>query len=348
VSLRGLRGLAKQPAVHFLVLGGLLFLIRTTQKAPAPVVADDELLYREAVAAGLDRGSEVVSQRLIENMRFLEGDRNGKGRDGLYSEAVALGFDRTDPVVRRVLVEQMRLVAAAPGKPEVPTEAELEDYLRRHRERFRQPGEVRLSHVFLDADRRGAGLADDARRLLAQLREQRIAPEEAPALGDPFFPGHHPALSTPHDLAKIYGADFARAVAALPVGRWEGPVPSTYGLHLVWIHESRPGVPATLAEVRNQAVLGLANERREERLAAFLRAAREKRWAEGSSPLGGGGLEQGGGQEGGVASDRNLPASEALPDRGAPLLTSPLSQPPPPQGGGKGTPASKPAWEVAP
>jgi ABC-type multidrug transport system ATPase subunit len=53
-----------------------------------------------------------------------------------------------------------------------------------------------------------------------------------------------------------------------------------------------------------------------------------------SSPLGGGGLEQGGGQEGGVASDRNLPVSKPLPRGGAPLLTSPLSQPPPPQGGG--------------
>jgi amino acid adenylation domain-containing protein len=57
-------------------------------------------------------------------------------------------------------------------------------------------------------------------------------------------------------------------------------------------------------------------------------------WAEGSSPLGGGGLEQGGGQEGGVASRRNLPAFRSLPKGGAPLLTSPLSQPPPSQGGG--------------
>jgi hypothetical protein len=58
------------------------------------------------------------------------------------------------------------------------------------------------------------------------------------------------------------------------------------------------------------------------------------RLAAGSSPLGGGGLEQGGGQEGGVASDRDLPCSQALPEGGAPLLTSPLSQPPPSQGGG--------------
>jgi HAE1 family hydrophobic/amphiphilic exporter-1 len=59
------------------------------------------------------------------------------------------------------------------------------------------------------------------------------------------------------------------------------------------------------------------------------------RRAEASSPLGGGGLEQGGGQEGGVANGRDLHVSKALPEGGAPLLTSPLSQPPPSQGGGK-------------
>jgi len=272
----------KKPLVHFLILGGLLFLLRiAAMRAPEkPTAGDEELLYRAAVASGLDRGSEVVNQRLIDNMRFLEGGE-AKGRDGgrLYTEAVALGFDRTDPVVRRVLVEQMRLVAEAGGlsdpRPEAPTEAELADYLRRHQKRFRQPGQARLSHVFLDSDRRGAALEGDARRLLARLQAERVTPDAAPALGDPFFPGHHPALATPRDLAKIYGPAFARAVAGLPAGRWLGPVPSTYGLHLVWIHDSVPGAPATLKEVRNQVVLGLANERREARLAAFLRGARE-------------------------------------------------------------------------
>lgn len=267
----------RSPALHFVLLGGLLFLLRTgTEKAPAPVLEDEERLYRAAVAAGLDRGSPVVSQRLIENMRFLEGDPKRKAMDGgkLYAEAVSLGFDRTDPVVRRVLVEQMRLIAEAPGKPETLTEAELTDYLDRHRDRFRRPGLVRLTQVFLDADRRGATVEEDARRLLDRLRGEQVSPEEAPALGDPFLSGHHPALSSPRDLAKIYGPSFARDVAGLPAGRWAGPIPSTFGWHLVWVHESVPGEPATLAEVRNQVALGLANERREARLAAFL-AGRE-------------------------------------------------------------------------
>jgi hypothetical protein len=64
----------------------------------------------------------------------------------------------------------------------------------------------------------------------------------------------------------------------------------------------------------------------------------------GSSPLGGGGLEQGGGQEGGVANDHKRSISKALPEGGAPLLTSPLSQPPPSQGGGTHALGDRRAW----
>ena len=63
-----------------------------------------------------------------------------------------------------------------------------------------------------------------------------------------------------------------------------------------------------------------------------------------SSPLGGGGLEQGGGQEGGDPNSHKRLAPKVLPGGGAPLLTSPLSQPPPSQGGG--TP--RPHLQLAP
>src|SRR5205823_3225671 len=73
--------------------------------------------------------------------------------------------------------------------------------------------------------------------------------------------------------------------------------------------------------------LSLENDGPDLRILDLARAA-------GSSPLGGGRLEQGGGQEGGDSSGHKRLAPEVLPEGNAPLLTSPLSQPPPAQGGG--------------
>jgi hypothetical protein len=52
-------------------------------------------------------------------------------------------------------------------------------------------------------------------------------------------------------------------------------------------------------------------------------------------------LEQGGGQEGGAANDHKPSFPSVVPEVGAPLLTSSLSQPPPAQGGGKGAASEK-------
>jgi hypothetical protein len=236
----------------------------------------EEMLYREALAHGLDR-AEPVRQRLIQNMRFLQIDPGEKvGTEDLYHRAVEIGFDRTDPVVRRYLVEQMRLLARAGDRPDTFTDAVLKDYLQRNAERFSVPAFVRLSHVFLDADRRGEAIEKDARRLLARLRAGRISPEAAPELGDPFFPGHHPALAERTDLEKIFGPGFAAEAMALPENVWSGPLRSAYGLHLVWVHEIVPGELPRLADVRSRLALELAHERQEARLAAFLSAMRRR------------------------------------------------------------------------
>lgn len=287
-----LRALGRQPGLHFVILGGALFLLRSGLAAPpAPAPAsvsepvpeaiaepapptDDELLYREALRIGLDR-ELPARRRLIQNMRFLLADAEARD-DELYRQAREIGFHRTDPVVRRYMVERMRLLARAGRGPEVFTESELRRYLRQHRERFSIPTFVRLTHVFLSRGRRGATIAAQAHRLLETLRADRVPPAAAPAFGDPLPLGYHTGMVAASDLERIYGTGFAAEVTSLPVGAWSGPVESVQGLHLVWIHEAREAAPARLAEVRSQVVLALAEQRAEARLEEFLRRLRER------------------------------------------------------------------------
>lgn len=285
-----LRALSRQPGLHFVILGGALFLLRAglaTPPAPAPALpaagpevaaepapSDEELLYREALRIGLDR-ELPARRRLVQNMRFLLADAEA-GDDELYRQAREIGFHRTDPVVRRFMVERMRLLAGAGSGPEIFTEAELEGYLRQHQERFAIPTFVRLTHVFLAADHRGATIAPEARRLLDRLRAGPVPPAAGPALGDPFPLGHHTGVVAASDLERIYGAGFAAEVMSLPVGAWSGPIESSQGLHLVWIHQARRAKPATLADVRSRVILALTAEREEARLAELLRRLRKQ------------------------------------------------------------------------
>ncbi len=51
--------------------------------------------------------------------------------------------------------------------------------------------------------------------------------------------------STPEQLAKEFGPQFAVAVSKLKSGSWQGPIESGYGWHLVYVDSVIPGrIPA--------------------------------------------------------------------------------------------------------
>jgi len=313
-------GLFRQPAVHFVALGALLFAARnfafgaSTPTAPAaglePAVVsaerieelrqdwrartgalpgpreldalieaeiDDVVLLSEARRRGLHRSDPVVQRRLLRNMEFLDGDdAEGKSPDELLREAYALRMDETDLVVRRRLVQKLTLEVFAAARQPEPTEAELQQYLEAHSERFTQPERFRISHVFLSRDLRGPALERDADALLAALQRDGVGVEAAAARGDPFlFPRDLP-LRSERELARTFGPDFAQRVPELPAGRWSGPVASAYGLHLVWLHERKPAFRSPLASVRNAVRESLLNERGERALRVALKELRSR------------------------------------------------------------------------
>src|SRR5712692_6342464 len=179
---------------------------------------DEEILYREALARGFDRRDDAVRERLVRLGGFV-GEEAGGDRDALEREARRLGLERSDLVVRRHLVEMMRLAAGWLGPNGLPSEADLEAYRAQHAAEFAPPARVRLTHVYLSEDRRGAGVAVDAIALLDDLRRTGTGPEVAAARGDAFIRGAEFDGSSA-DLERVFGPGFAESVAAQPFGTW--------------------------------------------------------------------------------------------------------------------------------
>jgi hypothetical protein len=264
------------PPGHFIALGALVFAVESWRGeggAPASVTApsDQELLEREARRLGLDRDDSAVRRRLVQNLRFLEEGRAGDEAAD-YEEALALGLDESDLVVRRRLVQRLELRAFAWARATEPSDAELAAWLAREPDRFALPARVHLSHVFLSRDRHGAALAAADRALGVRLAD--LSPERAPELGDPFLLGADLPPRTQAELAASFGESFASAVAALPPGRWSGPIASSYGLHRVFVHERTAGRAARLEEVRGALREAVFAERAHAVLADWLRRLR--------------------------------------------------------------------------
>ena len=95
----------------------------------------------------------------------------------LYREALALGLDRNDPIVRRRMRQKLEFLSEDLTRLEQPEEEELQAYLDNNRESYQQSPQFSFRQVYLGADQSDAAHLEAA-RLLAQLRERDVDAEK--------------------------------------------------------------------------------------------------------------------------------------------------------------------------
>jgi hypothetical protein len=227
-------------------------------------------LYREAIARGYERDDPVVFRRLVQNLRFA-GAPDERDDASLLEEALALHMHDSDPVVRRRLVQLVRLDLESRALAGDPDEAELRAYYERNAARYRSPERVRCTQLYFRGAHERA-----ARGLLARLRQQGTAPDQALRLGEPFLHGAEQPPSSREELAGRFGDAFAASVFAAQPGAWEGPIASAYGVHLVFVQEREPERALGFEEVREPLRLAVIAERRAAALEQGLRALRAR------------------------------------------------------------------------
>ena len=191
-----------------------------------------------------------------------------------YREATALGLDRDDPTIRsrmRLKLETLNEDIAAAAA----TDQDLQAFLEQHPDSFRREPQVAFRQVYLNPDRR-ASLEADARALLAQL--QAAGPEaDLAGFGDSLLVATNDLpLSPVSDIGRLFGEQFGRQIVDLEPGRWQGPVKSGYGLHLVYVTEKEPARLPELAEVRNQVEREWIFARKKEMQEAMYKKLMEK------------------------------------------------------------------------
>ena len=180
----------------------------------------------------------------VEEFAALAEDRIRQ--EVLYREALALGLDKDDEIVKRRMAQKMQFIAEDVAAAHEPSPAELEAWFDQHQDRFRLPGRVSFRQLYFSPDKRGARARDDAARALEQLAGQPEDAGAAASLGDRVIFQDYYRDRTGEFLGKEFGPRFALDVTSrLAAGSWQGPVESGMGWHLVFIDTVIPGrVPA--------------------------------------------------------------------------------------------------------
>ena len=160
--------------------------------------------------------------------------------------------------IRRRVLQKLDVISEESMAQQAPSDAVLESWLRQHAARYAQPALLDFEQVLFDPLRHGTRLKSDLDGAMARLRSG----------ADPAKVGDQSLLATratdcPADtVARDYGEQFASALLSVPIGNWQGPVSSGYGVHLVRVERRIAGHPATLSEVRTNVERDWESERR--------------------------------------------------------------------------------------
>lgn len=265
----------KEPLVHFLLLGVLLFAVNA--------------VVSEGDSAGVERvditrqqidwlGSTWQRQwRRPPTAGELEGLIQAHIREEiLYREALAMGLDSDDTIVRRRMVQKLEFLTEDLIDQIEPSEETLVEHFEGHVELYQDPELRSFTHVFFSTDERGDEATTEAARVLEDLRAAPNPPERAPQLGDRFMMQHDYPNRTEAEVARHMGTEFARELFEVSPGGWEGPLTSGYGVHLVRVATIQEARLPEFSEVREQVRDEVMRLQREEANAAFYQALKSR------------------------------------------------------------------------
>ena len=267
----------REPLLHFLLLGVVLFAanhyfergrggvesskqIQLTGDDLAQLILIFQAQWRRDPTP--DELSRLVESKIQEEV--------------VYREGLAMGLDKDDTIVKRRLAQKLQFLAEDVATAREPTVAELNAWYEKNRDKFALPSRVSFRHLYFSPDRRGQRARDDAATALAKLSGQPQDAKLAASLADPFMFQDYYRDRAPDYLGKEFGPQFAQAVSKLAPGSWQGPIESGFGWHLVFVDTLIPGRSPAFEEIESDVKTAWLGEQKAQAWEKAYKAMRAK------------------------------------------------------------------------
>jgi len=271
-----LHRILREPLLHFLLAGGLLFGIFawSHRGAAKPASGKTIVVDKDALLNFLQYRNKAFKPDFFEDQlnsmnagQLQELANQYVDEELLYREAKSLGLEAGDDVIRQRLVQKMNfLIEDLADNSGNPSDAELAEYLKKSHEQYRIDTSVTFTHVFVDFEKHGEKEARElAERLKVQLNSVHSAFNDAPQFGDRFPFLQNYVERTFDYIASHFGKEFAAAIQQLKPSEteWAGPIRSIYGYHLVLLTARSEGHVPELREIKTQVEEDWLRDRKE-------------------------------------------------------------------------------------
>jgi len=253
-----MKKLIREPLVHFLLLGVLIFA------AYGWVKRDQQSADEIVVSRGQQQHLMTMFSRTWQRQPTPQ-EYQGLLKDYIreeiaYREGKAMGLDQGDTIIRRRMRQKLELLTDEIVSFTKPSDEDLQQYLDENPEPFRLEPRMDLRQVYISLDKRGADADAYAVEILEQLKSKPQT--DWKALGDSLPLPSGFTVARLGEIARNFGSQFADSLLKLEQGEWIGPILSGYGLHLVRIDAYVPARDPELIEVRDKVKIEWLEQRR--------------------------------------------------------------------------------------
>jgi hypothetical protein len=262
----------REPLLHFIVLGALLFaldyFIAGRTDDPHSIVMDAEVDNEAKQLFQASRGRAPND----EEMRALR--QVWLDNEVLYREGLALGLEKGDTAIReRVIFKALSMVDAGTKRPPFDDKL-LRDWFEKHRAKYDEPAR----YDFQEAVLTGESSESAVRSFVSALNAGTSPDAEA---------GLRVFTARPHgNLVQSYGAEFAKSLEALPPGEWRA-LQSRDGWRAMRLGTITAAEPADFEQLRGVVLQDWTDATLAEQRSAAVRALTKKYKVEQSTATAG-------------------------------------------------------------
>ncbi len=231
-----LKSAVREPLIHFLVIGALIFAADYVLHPPA--AKDDKVILvtkalRQSFIDNFDEDKErVPSDGELSNMIDA-----WVASEILYREGKAMGVDRGDVTIRDRIAYKLQVLVFSQVEVPRPTEEQLREWFEKNRARFDSAETVGF-YFTLPTDE--ATARRELEEIEAQTESSDIQQRTRAVLARP--------VAT---LAGSFGEEFRDGLLASPIGKWT-ILQSKDGWHVVRLDSHRLDEKARFEEVAEQ------------------------------------------------------------------------------------------------
>ena len=265
----------KEPLLHFMLLGACIYGAYALFGTPEADDIDtsihvDSKRIDAFISEWQSRRNRPPTAQEIDGLiqQFIN-------EEVLYRQAVAMGLNENDPITRRRMAQKLEFLTSDLAQAQQPTDAELEKYFQDNMDAYRGADLITFIQVFFDPDKRDEKTLDDAAKAMKELQLAGEPDPEKLEAGDRFMLQNLFKSADESQVKRQLGSGFTESLMKLEQGKWHGPVLSGYGVHLVYVYKLEKAPAPDWEKVKATVLESWNKENREKFNAEFLEALKK-------------------------------------------------------------------------